>query len=51
MSFIVNSLRKIGNASMKYTSHLCYARLPEFPLLSLLVLPRPRKTRPENPER
>src|SRR3984893_6287693 len=32
---------------MKHTSHLCYCRMPEFPLQSLPVLPRPLGTKPQ----
>ena len=42
--------RNFGNTLIKQTSHLCYGRIPEWPPLSPLVLPRPPLTTRKAPE-
>ena len=47
MSFVVNDLYGIGNTQLMYKLRLWYGRVPECPLQSPAVLPRPRRAFPK----
>src|SRR5262249_51637697 len=51
LSRSVNAILVIGNTRIKYWGYMCYGSIPELPLLSPVVLPRPCRARPDPPEK